>query len=68
MSIRYENHCNDCAGAGHPCQGNLCSLRRVPVHYCDTPKCNNELGDEIYEVDGDELCLDCLKKRFRKEC
>ena len=68
MSIRYENHCCDCAVPGYPCRGNMCELRRVPVHYCDNPKCNNELGDEIYEVDGEELCEDCLKERFRKEC
>lgn len=66
MSVRIENRCCDCAVPGYPCQGDSCPLRRVPVHYCDNPKCNNEL-DEIYEVDGEELCEDCLKDRFRKE-
>jgi formylmethanofuran dehydrogenase subunit E len=36
------------------------------VHYCD--KCGYEIPDgEIYEVDGEELCEDCLKEMFRKE-
>jgi hypothetical protein len=36
---------------------------RVEVYYCD--KCGDEL-DEIYEVDGDDLCEECLKERFRR--
>jgi formylmethanofuran dehydrogenase subunit E len=36
------------------------------VHYCD--RCGGEIpDDEIYEVDGEELCEDCLKEKFRKE-
>jgi formylmethanofuran dehydrogenase subunit E len=31
------------------------------VHYCD--KCGEELGD-IYEVDDEELCEECLKDTF----
>ena len=66
MSIRYENHCCDCAVPGYPCRGSACPRRRVEVHYCD--KCGYEIPDgEIYEVDGEELCEDCLKEKFRKE-
>lgn len=67
MSIRYENFCCDCAVPGYPCRGNSCPNRRVPVHYCDNPKCYNEIEGDIYEVDGEELCEDCLKDKFRKE-
>lgn len=62
--IKYENHCCDCAVPGYPCIGMACSLRRVEVHYCD--QCGNEL-DDIYEVDGEELCEECLKEMFRQK-
>lgn len=64
--VKIENHCCDCAVPGYPCRGDSCELRRVPVHYCD--KCGYDIPDgEIYEVDGEELCEDCLKEMFRKE-
>lgn len=59
--LKIENHCVDC---GIHCLGDICPNRRVEVHYCD--KCGCEL-EEIYEVEGEELCEDCLKERFRKE-
>lgn len=59
--IKIENHCVDC---GIHCLGSICPRRRVEVHYCD--KCECELED-IYEVDGEELCEECLKEMFRKE-
>lgn len=61
---RIENHCCDCATPGYPCRGSACPRVRVEVYYCD--KCGDEL-DEVYEVDGDDLCEECLKERFRKE-
>lgn len=61
---RIENHCCDCATPGYPCLGSACPLVRVKVYYCD--KCGDEL-DEVYKVDGDDLCENCLKERFRKE-
>lgn len=61
--VREENHCCDCAVPGYPCRGSLCPNRHVEVHYCD--KCGCELED-IYEVDGEELCEDCLKEKFLK--
>lgn len=62
--IRIENHCCDCAVPGYPCRGSSCPNRHVGVHYCD--KCGEEI-DEIYEVDGKELCEECLKEKFRKD-
>lgn len=62
--VRIENHCCDCAVPGYPCRGAYCPLTRVEVHYCD--KCDCELYDEIYEVDDEELCEECLKDMFRR--
>lgn len=62
--IAIENHCCGCAVPGYPCEGVLCPNRHVEVHYCD--ECECEL-DDIYEVDGKELCEECLKEMFRKE-
>ncbi len=61
--IRIENRCCDCAVPAYPCRGDYCPLTRVAVHYCD--ECDAELF-EIYEVDGAELCEDCLKDKFRR--
>lgn len=61
--ITYENRCVDCADE-LGCIGRACPNRNVEVHYCDN--CGEEL-DVIYEVDGDELCEECLKDRFRME-
>ena len=60
---RIENHCCDCAVPGYPCRGSACPLTRVEVHYCD--HCDEEI-DEIYDVDGEELCEECLKDMFRR--
>jgi len=49
---------------GYPCRGSSCPNRDVPVYYCD--KCGEEL-EEVYEVDGEELCEECLKEKFLKK-
>lgn len=65
--LRYESQCVDCTAIGLPCRGSACPYsKRVPVHYCDNPKCRCEL-EEIYIVDGQELCEECLKERFKKK-
>lgn len=56
---RIENRCCDCAVPAYPCLEELCSLRRYEAHYCD--QCGEEL-DEIYEVDGMELCESCAEE------
>lgn len=61
--VKYENHCCDCATGNYPCLGMLCSLRNVEVHYCD--RCGDEI-EEIFDVDGEELCEECLKEMFRR--
>ena len=63
--IRIENQCCSCATPGYPCRGSACPLTRVEVHYCD--HCDDELdNDDIYDVDGEELCEYCLKEMFRR--
>jgi hypothetical protein len=61
---RIENRCCDCATPGYPCRGSACPLTHLEVHYCD--KCGDEL-DEIYDVDGVELCEYHLKEMFRRD-
>lgn len=63
--FKIEDQCCGCAVPGYPCLGPTCPNRNVKVYYCD--KCGEELGDEIYEVDGEELCEGCLKDKFRKD-
>ena len=61
---RIENDCCNCANETYPCLGHTCPRRHVLHVYCD--KCDEEIGeDEIYVVDGEELCEDCLKNKFR---
>ena len=64
--VKIENHCVGCTTVGLHCIGSHCRNRHVERHYCD--RCEQELYDgAIYEVDGEELCEDCLKEKFRKE-
>ena len=66
--VKIENQCCGCAVPGYPCRGSACTRRRVAVHYCDNPVCGCELpDDEIYEVDGCEVCEDCFEKSKNKE-
>ena len=60
--VEYENECVGCPPE-IGCLGDACPNRNVPHYYCD--ECNSEMG-EVYDVDGEELCEDCLKKRFLK--
>ena len=60
--IKYENQCIGCTSMGLPCMGSTCPNLNVPIYSCN--KCDEEI-DEIYEVDGEELCEECLKDMFR---
>lgn len=62
--IRYENQCVGCTSMGLFCMGSTCPNLNVPIYCCD--KCGEEL-DEVYEVDGEELCEECLKDMFRRK-
>ena len=61
---RIENQCVGCPKE-MGCLGSACPNRNVRVIYCDS--CGEEIGmDDVYEVDGQDLCEDCLKDMFRK--
>lgn len=63
--IKKENLCVDCTALGMHCKGRACPYYEpVEVHVCD--KCGDVL-DGVYEVDGEELCENCLKDMFRKD-
>ena len=58
--VKYEDYCVNCDW----CVGFSCPYKtKIPVHYCD--KCGTELED-VYDVDGEELCEECLKDKFRR--
>lgn len=63
--LKVEDRCCGCAAPGYPCVGNACPFKRARIYYCD--KCGEEITDEVYEVDGKDLCEDCLKEMFSKE-
>lgn len=63
--IKYEDRCVQCTTVGLRCRGSACPNRDIPVLYCD--RCEDEIDDEGYEVDGEDLCEYCLKEMFRKE-
>lgn len=60
--VKYENECCDCAVPAYPCMGESCPNRNVPHYYCD--ECGEEPYD-LYEFDGQQLCIDCIKKRLK---
>ena len=60
--IKYENECVGCPPE-MGCLGNSCRYKNVKHLYCD--KCGEDV-EELYIVDGDELCKDCLLDSFYK--
>lgn len=49
---------SDCVSCGLPCLHESCPHYKVTRYYCDM------CGDEstLYELDGQELCIDCVEK------
>lgn len=63
MGKRFENCCVKCATPAYPCDGDKCPNRNVPVYFCD--KCKEEFEpEELYVIDDEELCVDCLTNKF----
>ncbi len=60
--IKYEDECVGCSSMGLPCYGTSCINRNVPHFYCD--ECGDE--NELYEFDGQELCINCIENRLQK--
>lgn len=62
--VRYEDECVGCTSMGMRCLGSMCPNRNVPHLYCD--ECGEE--DELYEYEGEQLCLHCIEERLEKVC
>lgn len=60
--IKYEDECVGCSSLGLPCLGTSCINRNVPHWYCD--ECGDE--DELYEFEGQELCINCIAGKLEK--
>ena len=60
--IKFENECVGCP-PNMGCLGGACPYRSVPHWICD--RCDAEVDDgELWNVDGEELCEECLKENF----
>ena len=60
--IKYENECVGCPPE-MGCMGDSCPNIKVPYLLCD--RCSDDV-EELYKVDGEELCEECLKDNFEK--
>ena len=58
---RYENECV-CCPPEMGCLGESCPNRNVAYHYCD--KCGDDV--QLYEYEGQELCIDCIEQTLVK--
>lgn len=59
--IEYENRCVGCSD-GLRCQGSICPNRNVKVYVCDA--CDEDAT--LYEFEGEQLCIDCIKERLER--
>ena len=59
--IRIEDHCVGCPRE-IGCYGDSCSMRNVPVEYCDV--CGSQAA---YRYNGDDLCEPCLRDLLKEE-
>lgn len=64
LVVREENECRDCATPAYPCMGDSCRFRHVKHYYCD--ECGSD-EDTLYILDGEELCIECVKKNLGKK-
>ena len=62
MSVEYSDECVGCP-TEMGCMGSACPNRNVKHYICDD--CKDEV-EELYEYEGEELCLDCVVKRLTK--
>ena len=58
--IRFVDECVCC---DLPCVN--CGLRNVERLYCD--ECEHEIEDEYYDLDGEDVCPDCLSSLLIEE-
>ena len=55
---KIENGCIQC---GLPCLGISCPNNEVVRYYCD--ECGSE--ETLFDYEGEELCIDCVKGRLK---
>lgn len=61
--LKFENECVGCPPE-RGCLGTACPNRNVARCYCD--ECKNEFDPiELYDLDGDMVCQDCLLGHFQ---
>lgn len=58
---KYENECVGCPPE-MGCLGSSCPNRNVLHLICN--KCGDET--QLYEYDGEELCIDCIEEKLKK--
>jgi DNA-directed RNA polymerase subunit RPC12/RpoP len=65
MARKHIETCVGCTSMGLPCRGRSCSNYNGTFEYtCD--ECEKEYNpEELYDVDGEMLCADCLLNRFK---
>lgn len=59
---KTESECVGCSIHGLPCLGSACPNNEVTRFYCD--ECGEE--EDLYEFDGEELCISCIKERLTR--
>lgn len=61
--IEIRNDCCGCATESYPCMGSLCPMRSTKHYICDC--CGDDVGEgELYQFDGEQLCIDCIRERL----
>jgi len=65
MARKHIETCVGCTSMGLPCRGRSCSNHNGAYEYtCD--ECEKEYDpEELYDVDGEMLCEDCLLGRYQ---
>ena len=61
--VKYVSECVGCSSIYGTCMKGACPYYSVPVFICDD--CGEEVPyGELFEFDGEQLCIDCIKKQL----
>ena len=63
--IIYKSECEACPKADGGCVDLYCSYRKVKHYICDNCEEEVEAG-ELYRLDDQELCIECVKETLEK--
>lgn len=53
-----------CNGPDQDCDN--CTRSGECNKYIECDYCGGDCGDEYYEIDGEDICEDCLKTHYRR--